>query len=130
MPITTDLETSIGQIRLLIGDDRDGDGVKPNGDNFSDAELTFFYEQGGSLNLAAALACESLAWQWNNHPNFAADGLRVDRGSIAGRWFRAARQFRANQGAKLMGVIRQDAFSQNIAADESSDAVDGEGLDP
>ena len=129
MAITTDLETTIGQIRLLIGDDREGDGVKPSGDNFSDAELTFFYEQGGSLNLAAALACESLAWQWNNQPNFAADGLRVDRGSVARGWFRAARQFRSNRGAKLLGVTRQDAYSQSIASDESSDAVDGEGID-
>jgi hypothetical protein len=130
MAITTDLETSIGQLRLLIGDDREGDGVKPSGDNFSDAELTFFYQEGGSLNLAAALACESLAWQWNTQASFSADGLRVDRGDIAGRWFRAARQFRANQGARLLGVTRQDAYSQAIAANEAGDVVDGEGIDP
>lgn len=129
MPITTDLETEIGQIRLLLGDDQEGDGVKPDGANFSDAELSYFYERGKSIEEAAALVCETLAWLWNIHPSFEADGLRVDRHEVSQGWWRAAVRLRSRKGAKLISAIRQDAYSQATAASQASDAVDGEELD-
>jgi len=129
MTITTDLNSSIGELRLLLGDTEAGDGVKPNGGNFSDAELGYFLEQGGGVNLGAALACETLAWMWNLQPDFDADGLTVKRGEVARGWWRAALRFRANQGAKVVPLIRRDAYSQNIPAGESAQALDGDGLE-
>src|SRR5574337_908036 len=102
MPITTDLTTTTGQIRLLIGDTNAADGVKPDGTNFTDAEIAYFYSYGGSIEKAAALACETLAYLWNNLPDFDADGLRVDRSKTAQGWWRAAARFRANTGARIV----------------------------
>lgn len=111
MPITTDLDSEIGQLRLLIGDNEES-GVKPDGGHFSDAEISYFLEKGGGVTLGAALACETLAWLWNQHPTFEADGLRVERGSVANGWWRAAVQFRANRGAVASPVVRHDAYSK------------------
>lgn len=108
MPITTDLTTTIGQIRLLIGDTEASNGVKPGGGNFTDAEITYFYDREKSLSRAAALACETLAYLWNTHPDFEADGLRVDRGKVAQGWWRAALRFRAYKGAKVIPVLREE----------------------
>jgi hypothetical protein len=129
MAITTDLGTTIGQIRLLIGDTVENDGVKPGGGNFSDAELTWFYDNEGSIEGAAGLACETLAWMWHVHPSFEADGLRVEQGKIAQSWWRAGVNFRARRGAKSVSLIRQDAYSDDIPANQASDVVNGEGLD-
>jgi len=66
-PFSYDLDAAVGQIRLEIGDtDNTADaGVKPDGTNFSDAELNHFYSQEGSDVLAAsARACEVLARMW------------------------------------------------------------------
>lgn len=57
-----DLTTSVGMLRLEIGDEVFESGVKPNGDNFTDAELEYFLAQEGStVGRAAARACEVLS---------------------------------------------------------------------
>lgn len=113
MPINTDLTSPIGEIRVLIGDTIEGEGVKPGGGNFSDDELAYFLAQGGSVRIGAALACESLAWQWNVHPDFAADGLQVKRNQVAQGWWRAALRFRQQSGATSQTVTRRDAYSED-----------------
>lgn len=47
MAFTYDTTTDIGKIRLKIGDTVDGDGVKPAGGNFTDAEIQVFLDEGG-----------------------------------------------------------------------------------
>ena len=55
MAATYDLTTSVGKVRLIIGDTDTDNAV------FSDAELTYFLSvNSGNVNLAAASACE--AW--------------------------------------------------------------------
>lgn len=57
-----DLTTSVGQLRLEIGDEVYESGVKPSGDNFTDTELEYFLAQeGSSVGRAAARACEVLS---------------------------------------------------------------------
>jgi hypothetical protein len=129
MAITTDLNQPIGELRLLIGDNIENKGVKPGGANFTDAELDYFYSRGGQdLNAAAGLACETLSWIWQTHPDFSADGLTVKTGQISAGWWRAALRFRARRGASLHSVQRQDAYSQGIPANQALAAVDGEGI--
>ncbi|HLA42433.1 MAG TPA: hypothetical protein VJZ27_03295 [Aggregatilineales bacterium] len=128
MTITTDLASVIGEIRLLIGDNAEGDGVKPGGVNFTDTELQYFYDEGGSVNIAAALACETLSWLWHSQPDLDAEGTRINRSKIAEGWWRAAMRFRANRGAKVVALTRQDAFSTGIKSGEASEVVDGEGM--
>lgn len=70
MPITTDLEEPTGQVRLEIGDDTEGAGVRPKGVNFTDTHIAYFLEQEGDhVGRAAARACEALARDWAKVPN-------------------------------------------------------------
>ena len=50
-----DITTTVGKIRLIIGDKDDTDEV------FTDAEITYFYSTAGSINLAAAMALKAWA---------------------------------------------------------------------
>jgi hypothetical protein len=69
MPITYNLSGSgtvltISQLRLTIGDTTDGVGVKPDGTNFTDAEITYFYDTGGGVNAGAFLGESSRYEGW------------------------------------------------------------------
>lgn len=63
MSFTYDLANSVGQIRLEIGDENiDPAGICPDGKNFSDEEITYFYTaEGQNIGRAAARACEILS---------------------------------------------------------------------
>lgn len=107
MAITTDLNSPIGQIRLLIGDTVENVGVKPDGSNLTDAEIEYFYQREGmEVTRAAALACETLAALWTTHPDFEADGLRLNRGMVAKGWLQSALRFRFWAGAQVIQVRR------------------------
>lgn len=118
MSISTDLSSALGQMRLLLGDNIEGAGVRPDGTNFSDAELSYFHTQGGGVLEGAALACDALAQLWTLQPSFEADGLRVERGTVAAGWRIAAQGLRARAGAKTQRLIRSaPAESGDHAAD-------------
>jgi hypothetical protein len=109
MAITTDLTHPIGQIRLYIGDSTENDGAKPHGINFTDAELTHFYDYSGrSVEGATALACETLAWLWSLEPDFSADGLSISHQTTAQTWWKAALRWRAAQGATVRQIQRRE----------------------
>lgn len=55
MTATYDLTTTVGKIRLKIGDTTLSDVV------FTDEELTYFYTEQGSITLASAAALEAWA---------------------------------------------------------------------
>jgi len=58
MTVTYDITTSVGQVRLLIGDKTIADPV------FTDEELQYFITFEGSVNLGAAAALEAWAAQY------------------------------------------------------------------
>lgn len=74
MPVTVDVSTLVGQLRLEIGDTNTatGKGKKPDGTNFSDDELNVWLGRAGRMTsdaaaqvgMAAAMACEALARAW------------------------------------------------------------------
>jgi hypothetical protein len=107
MSLTTDLSEPVGALRLMLGDTVAGQGVKPDGSNFSDAEWDYFWAQGGDLWGALALACDALAAVWRTQPTFSADGLRIEREAIARGWAEAAVHFRAQSGAKIRQIQRE-----------------------
>ena len=82
MPITVDLTTLVGQVRLEIGDDDDtaGHGQRPDGSNLSDQAITLWLTRAslyqgtsnGQVLLAAAYACEKLARDWATVSNITA----------------------------------------------------------
>lgn len=66
---TYDLTTTAGKIRREIGDTRFEDGILPEGRNFSDAEVTYFYtQQDESFWLAVAAAFDAAAAEWARYP--------------------------------------------------------------
>lgn len=72
------LGTDSGRLRLEIGDEVEGKGVKPDGANFSEEELAYFLAQyageADAVPLAAAYACEVLSRQWSRYAGTLAVG--------------------------------------------------------
>lgn len=42
MSFTYELDAPVGWIRLMLGDNIEGEGVRPTGDNYTDEEITLF----------------------------------------------------------------------------------------
>lgn len=60
-----DISTPLAQLRLSIGDTDPKSGARPDGRNYSDAELQFFLTGAGNvLNLAIAIALGALATEY------------------------------------------------------------------
>lgn len=67
MAFTYDLTTSRGAVRLALNDTVSGTGPRPDGTNFTDAELDYFLTTAGSdVDAAVARACQALALAWAN----------------------------------------------------------------
>ncbi len=126
MSITTDLSTAVGQIRFAIGDDVEGSGDLPNGDNFSDPQIAYsLNEVGGVILAAAAKLCGNLAQRWATLPqSFSADGLSVSRGDMVAKFTAMRDDFNAQaQGGNFGTVVldRRDAFS--VAWEQGGDSL-------
>ncbi|MGB8644037.1 MAG: hypothetical protein WCF84_02280 [Anaerolineae bacterium] len=99
MAFTYDLTTDLGKLRLLLGDTTSGSGIRPDGSNFLDAELTYFLSVEGLVGAAGALACETLATQYATLANLVVGARREDLGAI-GKAF-------ADRGAALRSQYGQ-----------------------
>lgn len=111
MPITTDLATDIGKVRLLLGDFTEGSGVMPDGSNFADTYITYFLTQESSnVNLAAAACCEVIAQRWMIVPKqLSADGMSLSYNGVADQW--------RQRGAELAAQVTEDTSSGVITLD-------------
>ena len=128
MPITYNLGGSgtvltISQLRLTIGDTTDGAGVLPGGTNFTDAEITYFYDTGGGIHAGAALAAASLARAWANQSDMKAGPLSKSLSQVAARWASEAVRLTALTAgggyASFAGKLgRQDGYAYNAGTVE------------
>ena len=131
MTFTYDLSASgndlvVSQIRLEIGDDNSAtdQGVKPDGTNFTDAELLYFYQQESSSLLGgAARACEVLARRYAR----VAESVRirdyqVDMREKAAAFRELARDLRQRAGSLYAGgsapTTRTDGYSTDVHSQE------------
>jgi hypothetical protein len=64
MSFTTSLDSTIGKIRMELGDDSEGRGVLPDGANLSDEQIDQLLVREGAMMRALAAACELLALRW------------------------------------------------------------------
>ena len=97
------ITTIVGQIRLEIGDNVLLKGVKPEGANFTDEELTHFYTvEGGDASIdpvqtqigrASAKACETLAII------YAKEATMTKMGPTSDRWDTS--KFYSDMGKRL-----------------------------
>jgi len=108
---------TVSQIRLEIGDtdSTTGRGVKPDGENFTDAEITYFYNQESTNVIrAAARACEVLARSWATVPDWTVGPRHESAGQVAQRFTEMAKELRARIGRSgPVYLNRTDAYTSD-----------------
>lgn len=117
---TYNLTTDVGKVRLVIGDSAlvgGIEGVKPDGTNYSDAELSVFIDLAGSWKRAVSLALRGLANLYARHAvSQEIDGYKEDLSKIAAQLQDAAKQWDAQldklaqQAAEAPTVSWADCF--------------------
>ena len=116
------LATDRDRVRFALGDVTLNAGPRPADGNFSDAEIAGLVTLEGSWQRAVGAAFERLAAEWTRYPNFATDGLKVDRSDIAAGYQAQAKQWRKDfprpVGVKVAGQITKDAYSDEVASDD------------
>ena len=108
------------QLRLEIGDTRFEDGILPEGRNFTDTELDYFYSQEGSdLSGATARAFEAAAAEWSRYPESFRLGPEQQTIKAADYFSQKAAYIRkeiVGRGSGAVGsraVIRADGYSDD-----------------
>ena len=113
----TGASLAISQIRLEIGDNdsASGQGVKPDGANFTDAELTYFYSQESSNVIrAAARACEALSRAWATVPDWTIGPRHESASQVSQRYREMAAELRARIARTGPGYLtRADAYTDD-----------------
>ena len=108
MAFTYDLDTAVGQVRLLIPDTDEETAA------LQDAEISYFLIQRGSNVRAAAVdCCKQLARRYAQQFSFTADGLRADLGQRAEMFAKRAAELEQNLGGGLAtaSLDRNDGYS-------------------
>lgn len=124
MTFTYDLTTDVGMVRLYIGDVNEGSGVRVNGTNLNDEEITaLLTEEGGDWHRGVAAAAEVLAAEWARVADVTVGPRKETLSSVSRRYIEMARRLREEFGgggigtAFAVGFLRDDGYAQ---ADESS----------
>jgi hypothetical protein len=95
MSFTYDLSTNVGMVRIALGDSTEGSGVRPDGTNLSDEELTHFLTlEGNDVDRATARACEVLATQWAGYADLTVGPRSEKLSQIAARYAERAKGLR------------------------------------
>lgn len=131
MTVTYDLSSSDAatvrrsRVRLELGDETVGAGVRPGGGNLTDAEIDVWLaaEEHDPLRATAA-ACEALSRIWSTQANLTVGPRKEDLAAVASAWAARAKELRAQVGgggstggAFSGGFCRHDGYSE--AADAS-----------
>ena len=122
---TDTLAADRDKIRFSIADTEYEAGPKPNGANFTDAELDGLLAIEGTWQKAVADAFEALASAWSTHTTFTADGVSVSQSHIAERYAKEAEKWRklyGYGGAASSGVVaitRLDGYSDDVSNEET-----------
>lgn len=130
MNFTYDLSSTgddllVSKVRLTIGDTTEGVGVKPDGNNFDDAEIQVALDDAGDdVNLAASFICQWLA----NSYALIADlrvGPRQEKLSDISKAYKDRAADLAggatSRAAFSIGIIKRDGYSDDIPSDRVSE---------
>lgn len=114
------LDTDLDKLRFEIGDNVENAGVMPNGANIPDATMSAIITAEGSVGLAAARICESLARAWAKIAASIAIGSRSESNQQSANWTAQAAQLRKQYGERgttsglfSVGMQRDDAYHEN-----------------
>lgn len=120
---TTDLATTIGQVRFEIGD------TDPSRAKFTDAEISYA-ATGRSVIGAAAALCEVLATKYAEAADFDVDGAKVNLSALSRAYAERARRLWQRDGNTLGAIhaTRVDGYTSGItsADNENSGAQNGQ----
>ena len=122
MAFTYRTGTDVGKVRLFLGDDTENSGVRPDGTNFSDAEINVYLTREGSVERAVAGLAETLALQYARMVNLAVGPRREDLSRISEAYAEMAKYWRSLYGGAAaafgIGVIRVDGYSDDVTSDD------------
>ncbi len=91
MAFTYDLTTARGAVRLALNDTVSGAGPRPDGTNFSDAEIDYFLTTaGGDVDAAVARASQGLALAWANVASITVGPRSEQYGNISAQYAQRA----------------------------------------
>lgn len=123
------LATDRDVIRFQIGDTAASpSGVKPNGGNYSDAEIAGVLTVEGNANRAIARLYENLAGLWAKYGLSEIGPRKEDLKAVSASYAKLAKQWRDDYGYAAATVTngfvtRVDGYSQDIDSGET-DTVD------
>lgn len=116
------METTIGKMRLRLGDSIASQGVLPGGLNLEDEELEFIYTDSSSdFGYSLYRAAKIIGARWISSPKaFTADGLRINRGDPVAKWalmaeafskeFLITQKYNVGVGMFTFDLLREDSF--------------------
>lgn len=115
-----DLSTDLDKLRFEIGDTVSAAGVLPDGSNIPDATLNAVLTQEGSVGLAAARVCESLARAWAKIASSQSVGGRSEANNQVTNWSNQAQELRRQFGQRSgtaagmfsVGMKRDDGYAE------------------
>ena len=112
MAFTYDVSTSLGQLRLAIGDTVSGTGPRPAGANYTDAELGVFLTPtiaaGYGYGRAVPQVLRLLANEWTNQANISIGEYSAQYGQVAAGYRASAAEWEKvidTTGAAVSGGI-------------------------
>lgn len=104
---SVDATLLISKVRLEIGDTVASAGVRPDGSNLTDEELTIWLTAEDSDPMrASARACEALSRMWTPIANYSSGSRSEQLGKVAQDWTDKAKELR-----KLYGGSSGSTFS-------------------
>ena len=120
-----DLSTDLDKLRFEIGDNVQGQGILPNGDNVPDETLSALLVQQGSMGAAAVRVAEVMVAHWRRMANISVGARNEELGMIADGWQKTADQLRAKYGGgpsmMVGGFRRVDGYhDMNTYSDDTA----------
>ena len=119
----TDL-LAISMVRLELGDTVEGTGVRPDGTNLSDEEISVWLDAESNVVMrGVARACEALARLWSPVTNVTIGPRKEEFGKVADQWAKQAEALRDTYGGSSgssfsIGLTRTDGYSVAAEAAE------------
>ena len=112
MAFTYDVSTALGQLRLAIGDTKPGEGPRPDGTNYTDAELGVFLTPviaaGYAYGRAVPAMFRILASEWSNRASVTIGEFSANYAAVAENYRKRAADWEATidtTGAGVSGGI-------------------------
>ena len=113
MTVTYDIITSVGQVRLKIGDTDTTDNV------FTDEEITYFLGlHSSNINLASADALESWAAKYGQAPSTEAIGGYSYSQTIIFRLMQLSKRLRDTEAEKVATVPIMGIAEMNLTGED------------